>query len=300
MIIDQHGYAAQRTLSRQHVEKLASLMRAGEFLAGSQFTFGLLPDGRRILVNGYHRAHAIISAETTVEVVVTIIPVANETELNGLYYRLDSVQRTRSTQTIILASGLAEEHGVSPSVATAAYHACSIIANGLTYLSAGNEMPHLTTPDGRFKAALDWWPTIRVYSDALLPALPALKRRLINPSVMAVALVTLRYCPEKAIPFWSGIAANSGLERGDARLAYVTRIQTYTFKKPLEALAISALAWNHYHAGTRITYLRLADNARIAPNGTPYANRSAAQARAHTEAAHDWLISREIARDADA
>src|SRR3954451_20396579 len=61
-VLDEHAYDGQRSVNDFQINYLAAIMEADDWHPGSQIAFAQLPDGTRLMVNGYHRLHALIKS----------------------------------------------------------------------------------------------------------------------------------------------------------------------------------------------------------------------------------------------
>lgn len=271
-ILQRFNYQHQRRVGRQHVAKLAVEMTNGVWTPGSQIAFGVMPDQIIHLVNGQHRLHAVIEAGMTIEFQVLLVPVKDTAALHELYYRFDTVQRQRSDTMIMRSTGLVESLGLSKEMASRAFTAGVIIANGLKIVHSSHMNPAFGTPDGKLAAIEKWWPQVQQYDKLIGPAVGSIKRRMMNISVMSVALVTLRHQPARAADFWGGIARDDGLTKGDARKAMLRVLTEYDFKDSTDnALIYTSHCWDAWFAGRSITYPKNMAGSLCQPLGTPFA-----------------------------
>lgn len=271
-ILETCVFTGQRPTDPANLRAHAMDMQRGLFRAGSQIIFARLPDNNLILVNGYHRLNAVIEADTVMEFQVMIEPVANHDEVRNLYCSIDTNMRKRSDPEISRAAGLSEEIGVRQSLVSAALNAVAIIASGLRVLRLVDRPAEVLTAYGRKDAVKEWAAELRVYSEVTQGATKTLRAKLINQGIMAIALVTLRYQPDKAIDFWTGVAENDGLRIGDARKALVTALVEGSHRGQQEAgLLYVSVAWNAWFTNRQLSILRLYDTSLCQPMGTPFA-----------------------------
>lgn len=273
-ILENHNYKAQRNIKPYQVRRLAVQMKNGEFTPGSQMTFAVLPDGSAHLVNGQHRLKAIIEVDTQVEFQIRINEAADEAELSRLYYREDYTSAPRTANDVAKALDLAGTYKVSKTVASAAFMCGVIIADGLRAAGGRYEDETLNTADGRKAAIEPYWPQVRRYDEIVNKADAQLRRKLIVASVMAVALVTLKHQPEKAIPFWTGVAENNGLRKGDPRRSLVVALLSRNFRRSIEIMATISTAWGHWFAESKMDVLVIRNPPTCAPEGTPFEKRT--------------------------
>lgn len=278
-ILARFNYQNQRRVEKTHVAKLAVEMKNGVWTPGSQLAFGVMPDRVVHLVNGQHRLHAVIEAGATIEFQILLVPVKTEAELHSLYTRFDTVQRGRSDAMVMRATGIAENYGISKEASVHAFKAGICIASGFKVIHGAHRDPAFGTPDGKLDAIEQWWPVVKQYDGIIKSARGKIKRRFLNAQVMAVALVTLRYQPLRAEEFWSGVAKDDGLRKGDPRKAMLTVLEDYNFKDNTDAAMIyTAHCWDAWFQRRSIQYVKNASGSVCAPLGTPFApaKRSAA------------------------
>lgn len=266
-ILADMNYVRQRRITTDHVGKLAYQMKAGKWTPGSQIAFVRLPDGSMHLINGQHRLHAVIDSGMEIEFQILIVDVSSVDELHESYWKQDGVLQIRTNHQILKSAGKAEEYEIQKRTAVAVYSAGPIIAHKLDIPSAFRE--GLGTPDGRLEAAHPWWKQAKIYDELIKPAPKPVKRRLLNASVTAVALITLKAQEDKAREFWSGIAKNDGLAKSDPRSTLIWALISKNMKGSAGSiLAITCVAWNHFYLGSEVSILRPAKVNYLL--GTPF------------------------------
>jgi len=274
-ILENFNFRNQRSVSAVHIQTLAAEMADGNWLDGSQIAFAMLPDKSLRLINGQHRLHAVIASNMDVEFQVMIVPVSNDQELRSSYYRFDTIQRTRSSSSIMASTELADAEGISKGAANSAYAAGVIVASGMRILSAHELNPSIRTPDGKLKAIQPWWPYVKQYDHMIRDGhnQPGnIRRRLLLPSIMAVAIVTLKHQPTKGQAFWSGVIADDGLTRGDPRKAMLNVLSIGGKSNKVEALPIYAShCWNAWFLDKKLDFPKVHEASVCSPLGTPFA-----------------------------
>lgn len=98
------------------------------------------------------------------------------------------------------------------------------------------------------------------------------KKQLCRAAVASVAFVTLHHCGGKAEEFWSGVANDDGLKRGDPRKALLKELlKGEANRLPRHARSIiPATAWNAWHRGDEIAFIRVSTSSRLRIRGTPH------------------------------
>ena len=269
-IIDEAMFGRQRPVRQFHVDDLANQMRRGHFGAGTQLFFGRLGD-RLYCVNGQHRLHAVMAASTEIEFQIAIEPATNEGELADLYIRHDRLARGRTTSEVLNSVGITDRFKVSARMAKSVFQAVPLLSSRFERLNYQTDSL-IRDDDRRLGLGEQWWPYAVTYETLIKKAGKALRRRLYNPQVVAVAMATLRHQDATAAAFWAGVAANDGLRKGDPRHAFVNDEHQSHGTEPVFA-AVAACAWNAFFAEKKITFCRVFDGAPIRISGTPYGMR---------------------------
>lgn len=271
-ILQEHNYDRQRPVMKHHVALLADLMFRRKWSEGSQIAFGRL-NGRLHMVNGQHRMHAVMEASATIEVQALIVDVATDDELRALYYRFDVAQRGRSKREILRSSGTADANSVTCTMAEAVMQAVPLLRNGLI-LPHYQTNPEIRSPDYLLEQSEIWWPHARAFEACIAPSIGVFRRRLFAAAIVAPALATLRYQPERATAFWAAVAENDGLRRGDVRWLLVqSLIEPSKSGDTWRRTAIVTLAWNAWFEGRRLQILKVPQNYTIRLAGTPYTGK---------------------------
>lgn len=265
------GYEKQRPIRSGHVDVLASQMRRREFTSGTQLHFARLPDDVLVLLNGNHRIHAVVKADTTVDFQILITDVSGYDALRTLYRRHDRTTAARSIADAIFAEGIGEKYGLRKEISGSTFRAMAVIGN--RFESQRTADAYLKSDEYRLATAEDWWPIAELFQDAIAraPTFP-IKRAIQKAGVTAVALVTLRYQEAKADAFWRGIANNDGLREGDPRRAYINYLSAVNRRQSSEVKAAkaAATAWNAFFLGRKLSLIR-AQAGPVVILGTPFA-----------------------------
>lgn len=270
-ILNEAPYERQRKCYAHHVELLADSMRRGAWTEGSQIAFAYYQN-RLHLVNGQHRMSAVIKSGRSNDFQVLIVPVDNETQLDELYYRFDVEQRKRSLSEVLNAAEVAQKHDLPKQVAKAVYEAAGLISNGLSRPDTQKNPVKARSVDARLSLANAWWPTAKKFNECIRPADKFMRQKLLRQGVTAVGLITLYYQEELAIPFWTGIAENDGLRKGDPRHTFIRDINNRALNQGSinQSVIVAGSAWSAYYEGRTIHHIKVRSDsvARIA--GTPF------------------------------
>lgn len=97
---------------------------------------------------------------------------------------------------------------------------------------------------------------------------------MVRAPIMAVALATLRYQPSGATEFWSAVAADNGLQKGDPAKALLQFLRnlvgvTGNATQRYQSRAAAA-AWNAFWRGDRVGYIKPGLMTAFTLLGTPW------------------------------
>lgn len=267
-------YEHQRAINERHVAVLADLMTRGQWQPKSQIDFAVL-DGRFILVNGYHRAAAQVRSGKTIEWSVVFHKVKTEGELRSLYFAFDTNVRIRGTHDILRANEFADTHGIGRVMAEALYRAVPYIASGFQMNQKGRDYLVERQVDRRLQLAAEYAKAAGRYEACLEGMSGGRKKKLLGGGMTAVAVITLRYQSVRAWEFWSGVASNDGLKRGDPRQALVTDLMTRAGAAGATATAYAPamIAWNAFFLEREQKLIKVLDSFQPCIEGTPFNGR---------------------------
>lgn len=268
-LLDHYQHPKQRRYRDFHIADLAEEMKSGKFIAGTQIHFVRFPpNGKLQLVNNHHRLRAVIFSGLPATFRVLITPVKNQAMSDEMYRRLDRLELRRTTGDVILAEGIVEGQSLQREIASATFEAVKFIHVGFTK-ARGDMANAIRSDDKRLAACDEFWSSARLYQDAISEATRGLKGPLKSPSVMAVALVTLRHQPKLAFEFWTGVAVGGAGQR-DPRDVLFRYLLSRTSNNPVDVMRAVSSAWNAFLDGRPLSVIRRNEQAvRIA--GTPWA-----------------------------
>lgn len=269
-ILSEANYSGQRPIRDHHVADLASQIERGLFGAATQIYFILFED-RLHLVNGQHRLRAVVAAGRPVEFQLAIETAETAEALSTAYFRHDRLARHRSTSEVLTAVGIGDRYGISAGLTKSVFMATPLLARRFARPNYQSD-PLVRDDAARLAVAQPWWETAATYEAMIGSTTRSIKKRLLNPQVVAVALVTLKHNPERAAKFWGGIANNDGLRKGDPRHTFLANDRDTRGANPTMA-AIAATAWNAWFEGRTLGSIRVYDGSPIRIMGTPYVGR---------------------------
>jgi hypothetical protein len=268
-IIQEAPYAKQRPIRKAHVDALAMQMRRHEWTGGTQIHFGRVKsdDPLLALVNGNHRMHAVIKADTAISFQALVSEVETAEGLDRLYRRHDRLVAPRSVQDALRAEGTEVQYDLQKGFAAACFRALPMIESGFQHIRTYADPYLLRSDEARLRLAEPWWPVAKVIQDATLRGHNT--RFVKAAGVMAVALVTMRYQEMKAFPFWQGVASGDRLARDDPRFALIHAFQHPRLRTEVNSAKSTSAAWNAFFRDEPLTIVRVtAGPVRLL--GTPF------------------------------
>lgn len=268
-VLDNCGYENQRRVSEQHVAVLADLMRRGRWQPKSQIDFAIL-DGRYILINGYHRAYAQVRSGKSIVWNIALHHAKTEADLRSLYYAFDTNIRARGSRDILKAAEFGDATGVTGEMADALFRAVPYLASKFSMDPKQKNFLVTRQIDLRLQLAADYAKAANRF-DAAVEGMPGSRRfKFRSGGVVAVAVATFRYQSETAWKFWSGVAHNDGLKRGDPRLALCNDLMTRKTAGGVITFAPSILAWNAFFNERSLQIIKVLDTFVPVIDGTPF------------------------------
>lgn len=271
-VLQECAYEHQRNVSERHVAVLTDLMKRDKWQPKSQLDFALL-NGRLILVNGYHRGFAQVASGKAISWAVAIHPAKTEADLRSLYFAFDTNVRARSSRDILNAYEFAETAGLPSEMADALYRAVPFIAS--RFQTAPDKRDNLSAKavDRRLAIAADYAKAAARYAACLEGMTGTRKKKFYSAGLTAVAVITFRYQSETAWQFWSGVAQNDGLKRGDARHALVSDLMTRVNKNGWSAYSFgpAIIAWNAFFNDRQLQMIKVYPETFLPViDGTPF------------------------------
>ena len=267
-------YEHQRDLDKTHVAFLASEMRSGNF-TDSKIDVGVLNGSERRLINGQHTLNAIVESGVSLDLSVIEHYAQNQDDLARLYETFDT-QRRRNYVDSMRVYTLADE--LSLTETAVGYLAAALVWARSNFGIDGKMRKFITFKDRREWSRLWKW-EMHAVLEAITPCESRIRTTLLKQSVLSVALITMRYQPDKAFAFWRQVAWQDGLKQYDPRqtllkyLASTARSHQYDVEK-IKATEISravALAWNAYMSDRVWRYVLVRDKDKLMTlSGTPY------------------------------
>lgn len=279
-IITDYAYEHQRKVRKNHMMFLAQQMTDGYWMPGTEFHLASF-DNRFHIVDGQHTLHAVVESGKSIDLIMIIHYAASMDEIADIYSVLDrGLKRTHSDG--FEAHELSEKVGldkVKLSTFSAAVRAAYL---GFNNTSSVSRKAYITAPQNLEKLIEVWSPYAVEYY-AAIEGMPRTHGHVMKRvSVVASAIITFRYSPDKSEAFWRKVADDDMLGRYDPRKHLhdflVNSISAggssqYYRKNPVTTVDVGkkcAYFWRAYFYGKEIQSLRFNNDAPVAFEGTPY------------------------------
>lgn len=269
-VLENCAFEHQRGINERHVAVLSDLMKRGRWQPKSQIDFAVL-DGRYILVNGYHRAYAQVRSGKTISWSIALHEAKTEADLRSLYYAFDTNLRPRGSRDILKAAEFGEVTGLPAEIADALYRAVPYISGKFATNPRDRNFLIDKQVDRRLEIASEYAKAAARFAAATDGMLGGRRGKFKAAAIVAVAVVTFRYQSETAWQFWTGVAQNDGLKRGDPRLALCNDMMTRRATgASTAAFAPAIIAWNAYFNERPLQLIKVLDNFSPIIDGTPF------------------------------
>lgn len=270
-VLRECPFEGQRKVSKDHVKVLADIMMRGKWESKDKLDFAIV-HGQPILINGYHRMHAQVQCGKSVLWTVVIHECESMDQVRALYYRFDTNTRIRTGVQVIDALNFAECTELSKGMADALYRSVPLLANYFSNARKDKDILAARAVDRRIAIANEYVDAAQKYEAAITGCTGAFKRKLMNGGVAAVALATFKFQPIAAAEFWSGVALNDGLKKGDPRQTlhmhlYANKIAGAGGLVNRAAFA-PATAWNAFFEGRELHIIKHYEGRKIKIAGT--------------------------------
>lgn len=275
MILRECAYDHQRPINQMHVLTLAEHMKRGTWQPKDKLDFASLPDGKMILINGYHRMTAQVHSAKDIVWMIVVHDCPDHAAVRALYYRFDTNVRARSSENILQGVGFIDDTGMTKQLARRLFEAVPLIMSGLkigTSKTTDQQKIAARIADDRLEVAREYAPFAMALAELLHPAPFNVREKLRVPAFLATAMITVKHQPELAKEFWHGMALNDGLSRSDPRAVLLRDINERTTRTgPLGTNAvIVAKAWSAFYSRRQIQLIRVTRGEVIRLLGTPY------------------------------
>lgn len=252
------SFDRQRNIAPAHVEYLLAMMQNGE-LTDLLIQEAEFPNGRKVLVDGYHRLNALVQYGKSLLGVIVTYRVADEQELAERYAKIDRPS-TRKPKDMLRAFGVEARAEMSQKMLAAISAGVVLVANDFPKHSSGPGGKSLIQ---RTHAVESWLPEAQAYAGCLSGSTNEITLLLQRGPVVAIALATLRDQPGLAETFWSRIAADDGLlkDSPEGRLLAWLRANRVAKIGQWMYCRYVAGAWNAYYENRSLKLLKVYDSS---------------------------------------
>lgn len=254
---------------RAHIEVLAAIMKRGKWREKEKLDFATF-NGKTYLLNGHHRLSAQFISGETIDWIVAVHSCRTFDEIKNLYHSFDTNVRMRTSRNVLAAHDMSEELGLGRNTTNSFFKCIPLLVVRFDFRRT--EFNHIVDKliDERLDAMRSYNAEAKLWETALVGTSDAIRKRLSNVGSMAVALTTFRHQPEMATKFWSAVAGNSGLNKGEPAHTYVNYILSNSSRKGgSEETARAAIhCWNAFFEGRSITSIRMRIGGALSIAGT--------------------------------
>lgn len=199
IFLEEHSFQDQRPIRDWHVMRLANNILTGFWRRGSQIEFAVLPNGRKILIDGYHRSWAVVEADKPAHFSILYTPVANMDEVAKLYALHN--QNTLARGETEIAANLKELYSISKTEARLLMRASTCIEVGLRHFTISSDPIIASDPLTIMQNVDSWVKEGRILINFRKTADPRGTALFKNRWVGAVCLVAMRYHKGKGVEF---------------------------------------------------------------------------------------------------
>lgn len=271
----RYNYAHNRRLRKHHVTFLANEMRGGRFMPTAEIHL-MFRNGDPVLVNGQHTCAAIVQYGKPVAVTVrkTLTREAGQIALTYAFGHDTGLRRTFNDA--MGAYNLSEATGLTHSQVEALSSAIRHIKTGFTKARSGAGQIR-QSPADIVEYIYAWAAEVKVLFTTTAYCDRHITKLLEKRAALSVAVLTIRYQPEKALEFWRGVAAPDGIMWADPRMTARRALEESKGKAGASAVTASRLSrqlarcWNAYYKGEELKQIKVTDeSAPLVLLGTPY------------------------------
>ena len=239
--LEENRYPEQRPLSPRRVEEFQTYLRLNEWGLDVIRFHHVESTGKTWLTDGQHRLTAIANEEKAARCLVHTYHVATVSECRADYGRFDT-PKIRTFRDVLPATDLRETTALSANALAKGLAAVRIIQSD--FRSANSGAMNFRDNTHRVKQLIEWIGPLEAYW-AAIDGRQAGLALLSSRAVMAVGLVTCRDQAERASAFWSRVAANDGLQRGDPEWVLVDLVTGQNRRSgPMLLTRLVASCWN--------------------------------------------------------
>jgi hypothetical protein len=211
------AYERQRSVNQSFVRQYALAMLKQEFRPGSLLSYCVWR-GKRYLVNGQHRLHAVVLAKIPYVFQVEEIVVESYEEIAEWYTTYDRLQ-LRTLPQAYDAYNLPERVQLNKGQTQDLAGCLASLASGFEHVprTQGSLRMYVANPHIRMAFVQEWREEAVQFFEDLKGAPGIMSSTLRRGPVFAFALVTYRYTGTDATEFWHDVAMDDGLAKNDPR-----------------------------------------------------------------------------------
>lgn len=268
ILLRDYNFEQNRTLRKWHISNLARKMSNGDFLKGTQLRFAESPNLKR-LTDGQHRLLAVVQCGKPVEFTVVTVHVDSDEDISK-DYGAQGRDIGRTPYDYIRARGLNAKMNVSAALVNRMFAGLRSLYNNL-YGVHRNKIAH----EELEKWAYEYLDEITYYL-TVISGNTSHEPFLLRAPVVACALLTFKHQQKKAEEFWTKLANDDGLRKGDPCKTLLAFLKKLYYEKKLhssasEQVAVKAIsvAWNAAYTGKSISFVRTTDVRRVSFKGVP-------------------------------
>lgn len=270
------AYPQQRPVRQHQVAYLQTLMRLGAFRQPTEIHYAQV-GAQRYLVNGQHTLTALSQMQRPLWLTVVTLTVTTLDEVDALYRTFDRGLQ-RSWRDMYRALHPEEAPALLPKQVGLLGSAMSLVALGGNIYGPGEHVGETPlydmqrTPAVRLLLMADWEAdAANLFSG--LHGQRTHRHLLQRAAVLAVALMTYRWQPEKAHLFWPAVARDNGLTEGmpeKALLRYLQETPARSKQSPAYCRAVAS-CWNAFYDQRELRQVRgRASTQPLFLMGTPH------------------------------
>jgi hypothetical protein len=273
--LTQGEFQHQRAIRQHHVILLAEEMDAGTFIPHSAIVFAELED-KSYLIDGQHRLEAIWLYGKPVKMPVMRRAATSMKQIQEWYASIDQGLR-RTAHDAIKAQALSGELGINDTQAGRVSGAVRLIASGFIDMTAGvGKDKHIRMRGARSNALVsellrEWAAEAKTYFELVQGGETTNSHLFLRAPVIACALLTLRYMPEKARVFWHELARDDGLRAHDPQKRFLNWLRSGKRIRPGNSVRGFAVAWRAFLEGKELQLIRFDQSKPIEIMGVPLA-----------------------------
>lgn len=278
--LTENRYPRQRALSIYAVDLLAEHMEKGTFRQGTQIAFASVRGKHKMLTNGQHTLQAVIKSGKPQLLSVMHHNVDTMEQVNWLYVQEDR-HRRRTVADTFNAFDMLDQMELRTK------RQLNSVGSSVRVIMSGFNRCRARIRDEDFLAAMsEYKEAARLYFASINGTENALISPLYRYTTLPIGLVTCRYAvksvgEEYVTDFWSGVALDDGLKKGDPRKSLLFHFRndalgtymTSTKRRVPIRWAIYRVAdcWNNWVANEKMDLdPSVSLNRPIHIAGTPY------------------------------